>query len=413
VIAARPSAEWLGTQLEALATFNDAPELGGVTREVFTPTYARALAHVSGLMEEAGLTPRIDAFGNLFGTLAGEGYGGSILTGSHIDTTLNAGRYDGVVGVLGAIEAVRMLREGGFRPSRSIAVVVFAGEEPRFGVGCLGSRALVGELDVGGLAEMRDRDGVSLAEALALAGLDPDRVGEAVLEPGSIAGMVELHVEQGSILEDRGAVVGVVERISAPHDVRIVIEGEARHSGTTPMRSRRDAMVGAAEAIIALEAAALASPSPTTVGTVGVLEAHPGAINVVAGRVELLADIRDWDVAARAGTVEAFLGAVRHACAGRGLAVSVDLLASDDPLECAPSIVGAVRGAVRDLGVEALDMVSGAYHDAMIIGRHFPAGMIFAPSARGISHSPDEHTALKDLVPAVSVLAATLGELAR
>jgi ureidoglycolate amidohydrolase len=413
MIAARPSAEWLGLQLEALAAFNDAPELGGVTREVFTPTYARALDHVSALMEGVGLTPRIDQFGNLFGTLAGDGDGGSILTGSHIDTTLNAGRYDGVVGVLGAIEAVRILREGGFRPSRTIEVVVFAGEEPRFGVGCLGSRALVGELDVGGLDDLRDRDGVSLASALAAAGLDPDGVGEAVLAPGSIAGMVELHVEQGSILESQGALVGVVGRISAPHDLRISIEGEARHSGTTPMRSRHDAMVGAAEAIIALEEAALASPSPTTVATIGAIEARPGAINVIAGRVELLADIRDWDVVARAATVEAFLAALHDICERRGLSATVELLASDEPLECDPAIVSAVQSAVRDLGINAMDMVSGAYHDAMIIGRHFPAGMIFAPSARGISHSPDEHTDLNDLVPAVSVLAATLGELAR
>lgn len=400
-------------QLEALAAFNDAPNLGGITREVFTPTYARALAHVEELMADVGLITRLDAFGNLFGRLEGEGNGAAILTGSHIDTTLNAGRFDGVVGVLGAIDAVRMLRADGIRISRPIEVVVFAGEEPRFGVGCLGSRALVGDLDLTGLQELHDRDGVSLADALVLAGFDPERIGEAELGVGSIAGMVELHVEQGAILEERGALVGVVERISAPYDLRIVIEGDARHSGTTPMRSRRDALVGAAEAVLALEGAALASSSITTVGTIGAIDAFPGAINVVAGRAELLADIRDWDVAARTQTVDTFLTAVHDGCARRGLTVDVEVLASDDPLTCAPEIVEAMRGATRDLGVAAIDMVSGAYHDALIMGRRFPVGMVFAPSARGISHSPEEHTDLDDLVPAVSVLAATLGRLAR
>jgi ureidoglycolate amidohydrolase len=413
VIGVAASADWLGDQIERLAGFNDAPELGGVTREVFTPTYGRAAEHVANLMEDVGLVTRVDAFGNLFGRWAVDGEEPVVLTGSHIDTTLNAGRFDGVVGVLGAIEAVRVLREEGLRPRLPIEVVAFAGEEPRFGTGCIGSRALVGELTRADLDDLRDRDGVTLAAAMAASGADPERLAEVVLPPGSVAAMVELHVEQGAVLERAGIPIGIVERIAAPHDLRVVIDGDARHSGSTPMALRRDALLGAAEAAIALESVALASPSPTVVATAGAITGEPGAINVIAGRATLLVDIRDTDRSARDAVTEAFLTELQQICARRNLTFSVETLAEDAPLVCAPAIVSALRDAARRQGTAALDMASGAYHDAMIIGRHFPAGMIFAPSVGGISHSPEEHTALSDLLPAVAVLAGALAELTR
>lgn len=413
MISLSPNAGWLEDQLGRLAAFNDAPELGGVTREVFTPTYGRSVEHVAALMEDAGLVARLDAFGNLFGRWEVEEDAPVVLTGSHIDTTLNAGRYDGVVGVLGAIEAVRILRANGFRPRRPIDVVAFAGEEPRFGIGCLGSRALVGELSRSDLDELEDRDGITLAAAMLSSGLDPDRIQEAALPPDSISAMVELHVEQGALLERRGVQVGIVERIAAPHDLSIVIEGEARHSGSTPMDLRHDALLGAAEAVVALERVTLASLSATTVGTVGSLEAQPGAINIIAGRVRLLVDIRDSDMTARSAVSQAFLADLGGICARRGLTLSVETLADDESLACAPAIVTALRDAASRHGVPAIDMISGAYHDAMIVGRHFPAGMIFAPSNRGISHSPEEYTEIGDLLPAISVLASALAELTR
>ena len=244
----------LDAAIDRLAQFNDDPEAGGITREVFTPTYAEALEWVAERMRGAGLETRLDAFGNLWGRWAGsEPDAPRVITGSHVDTTLNAGRYDGVVGVLGAIEAVRSLRDSGFAPRRSLEVIAVAGEEPRFGTGCIGSRALVGALGPDALDAMRDRDGVSLAEALRGAGFDPARIAEARLDPATVHAFVELHIEQAAVLETSGEPIGVVTAIAAPHDLRLILRGAATHAGATPMALRRDALAGAAEVMTALE----------------------------------------------------------------------------------------------------------------------------------------------------------------
>jgi hydantoinase/carbamoylase family amidase len=393
-----------------LAEFNDDPAAGGITREVFTPTYAAALDYVAGLMRDAGLATRVDAFGNLFGRWAGRDPDApAILTGSHVDTTLNAGRYDGVVGVLGAIAAIRALRDEGVEPQRSLEVVAFAGEEPRFGTGCIGSRAVMGDLDRADLDRLTDRDGTSLAAALTQAGLDPDRIAEARL--GAVHAFVELHIEQGTVLETNGEPIGVVEAIAAPHDFRVTLRGAATHAGATPMHLRRDALTGAAEAMVELERLARESSSGTTVGTVGVIRARPGAINVVPGEVELDVDVRDSDLAAREQTVGAFLAAARRIAARRDLGLEVTPIVEDTPAPCAPLVIDAAVAACEELGLPYRRMTSGAYHDAMVLAAGVPIGMIFVPSARGISHHPDEHTDAADIDRGVDVLAGTLKRL--
>jgi len=279
--------------IDALASFNDDPEAGGITREVYTPTYAAALERVAEWMRDAGREVRLDAVGNLLGRWAGSDPGdAAVLTGSHVDTTLNAGRYDGVVGVLGAIEAVRAMRRLGIRPRRSVEVVVWAGEEPRFGTGCIGSRMATGELGRDDLDRLSDRDGTSLAEALRAAGFDPDRLEDARVAPERVHALVELHIEQGAVLEARGEQIGVVTAIAAPHDLRLTLRGAATHAGATPMALRRDALAGAAEVVLALERLAREAGSAATVGTVGVMRVAPGAINVVPGEVSLDVDVR-------------------------------------------------------------------------------------------------------------------------
>jgi ureidoglycolate amidohydrolase len=392
-----------------LAGFNDDPAAGGITREVYTPTYAAALERVAAWMREAGLDTRLDAVGNLFGRWAGsEPDVALVLTGSHVDTTLNAGRYDGVVGVLGAIEAVRLLRDGGVVPRRSIEVVAWAGEEPRFGTGCVGSRAAAGRLARADLDRLRDRDGVSMADALRIAGFDPDAVGDAEIAPASIHALVELHIEQGAVLEESGESIGVVTAIAAPHDLRVTLRGAATHAGATPMRLRRDALAGAAEAMTALERSAQGA----TVATVGVLRVQPGAINVVPGEVELDVDVRDSDRAAREQVVEGWLAEARAIAARRGLALDVAPIVDDDPAACDPAVVEAAAAAAEQLGLAYRRMTSGAYHDAMVMGARVPIGMIFVPSAGGISHHPDEHTDPDDIERGVRVLAGTLARLA-
>jgi ureidoglycolate amidohydrolase len=396
-----------------LATFNDDPAGGGITREVYTPTYAAALERVMDWMRAAGLEVRLDAVGNLFGRWTGsDPDAATVLTGSHVDTTLNAGRYDGVLGVLGAIEAIHALRAEGVAPRHSIEVVAWAGEEPRFGTGCVGSRAAAGELERPDLDRLCDRDGTTMAQALRAAGFDPDRVADARIDPAAIHALVELHIEQGAVLETGGEQIGVVTAIAAPHDFRIALRGAATHAGATPMDLRRDALAGAAEAMLVLERLARRSPSATTVATVGVLRVRPGAINVVPGEVELDVDVRDSDLSAREQVVAAILAATGEIAERRGLELDVAPIVEDLPVACDPRVVEAAEATCRELDLGYRRMASGAYHDAMIMGRSVPIGMVFVPSAGGISHHPDEYTAPEDLDRGVRVLAGTLAKLA-
>jgi hydantoinase/carbamoylase family amidase len=399
--------------IDELAAFNDDPAAGGITREVYTPTYRAALEQVSAWMRESGLAPRLDAVGNLFGAWEGSEPGlPRVLTGSHVDTTLNAGRYDGVLGVLGAIDAVWRLRAEGVAPRRTIEVVAWAGEEPRFGTGCVGSRAAAGQLDRARLDVLRDRDGVSMADALRDAGLDPDRLREAELEPSTVHALVELHIEQGAVLEDAGEALGVVTAIAAPHDFTLTFTGAATHAGATPMRLRRDALAGAAEWMSALERVVHSSPSGTTVGTVGVVRVAPGAINVVPGEVALDVDIRDADLDAREAVAAAVIDQAEDIAARRGLRVTTSPIVEDMPVGCSPLVVEAAEAAARELGVPWRRMVSGAYHDAMIVGARVPIGMLFVPSRGGVSHHPDEYTAPEECERGVQALAGTLARLA-
>jgi hydantoinase/carbamoylase family amidase len=408
------SAGKLHDRIAELATYNDDPAAGGITREVYTPTYARALDRVAEWMREAGLEVRLDAVGNLYGSWAGtDPDAPRVLTGSHVDTTLNAGAYDGVLGVLGAIEAVELLRAQGLRqPRRTVEVIAWAGEEPRFGTGCVGSRCAAGTLTRADLDRLVDRDGVSMATALREAGYDPDALAAATIDPATVHALVELHIEQAIVLERYGEAIGVVEAIAAPHDFRLTFAGAANHAGATPMALRRDALVGAAEAIVAIERLARASSSGTTVGTVGVVAARPGAINVVPGVATLDVDVRDSDEAAREATVAAIVAEARTIAERRTLEVSVQEIVTDTPVTCAPEVVEAAVAATEALGLGYRRMTSGAYHDAMIMGRRVPVGMIFVPSRGGISHHPDEFTAPDELDRGVAVLAGTLERLA-
>ncbi|MDQ6779202.1 MAG: M20 family metallo-hydrolase [Actinomycetota bacterium] len=401
-------------RIERLAAINSRQEGDGITREVYTPSYDLAVDYVSELMRDAGLEVRLDSVGNLFGRWPGAAPDvPRVLTGSHFDTTLNAGRFDGVVGVLGAIEAVRHMRAAGVHPRRSIEVIGVAGEEPRFGAGCIGSRAMVGAITREQLDGMRDRDGVSVAEAMRDRGLDPDRLGDALLDSENVHAFVELHIEQGAVLESSGAEIGVVERIAAPHDLRVTLRGAAMHAGATPMRLRRDALAGASEVVLELERLALGSPSGSTVGTVGVLRVAPGAVNIIPGQVEMDIDVRDSDLAARERVIEKLRAKLEEMAARRGLELTVSTLTCDDPAACSPTVIEAVRDTCAELRVRHVAMISGAYHDAMVLGAKVPMGMIFVPSVDGLSHHPDEYTEARDIDRGVEVLAGTVARLAR
>jgi ureidoglycolate amidohydrolase len=399
-------------ELETLAAFSDA-EPPAVTRIVFTLTDLKARAWVISLCEEAGLAVRQDAIGNIFARWNGtDPAAPAVGTGSHIDAIPNAGKYDGVVGVLGGLEAIRALRRSGFRPKSSIELLVFATEEPtRFGIGCLGSRLLSGTLSADAAGRLTDRDGESMDEVRRKAGLDGN-LQDVKLPTGYYKGFVELHIEQGPLLERVQTSLGIVMRIAAPASLRISVEGAGGHAGGVLMPDRKDALCAAAELILAIESAARSSGAVDTVATVGVCEVFPGAVNSIPSRAHLTLDIRDTDQARRDRVMQTIERASQNISTKRQVSIQSELLNSDAPADCAPEVRKAISESCREHGFPFLEMVSRAYHDSLFISRIAPTGMLFIPCRNGYSHRPDEYAAPEDIARGALVLAEALAKLA-
>ena len=405
-------ADRLDRELATLATWNEA-EPPVVTRVVFTEPDRQAREFVHQLAEDAGLTRRVDPIGNTFyrweGTRPDRP---AVATGSHIDAIPGAGRFDGTVGVLGGIEAIRALKRAEFAPERSIELILFTSEEPtRFGVGCLGSRGMAGVLDGDGLAALVDGAGKTLDQVRAEAGF-VGSLADVQLAAGRYAAFVELHIEQGPLLERAGLPIGIVSAIAAPAALRISLEGEGGHAGTVLMPDRRDALCAAAEVILAVETAAQSSGSPDSVATVGVCRVDPGAVNGIPSRVTLEVDIRDIAPEPRDRVVAEVRATAEQVAARRGLRSEIQTLNLDPPATCGPAIVQAVEASCRDLNLPTLAMVSRAYHDALFMARVAPTGMIFIPSLGGYSHRPEEYSTPEEIAQGVAVLARTLARLA-
>lgn len=401
----------LGRELDQLATFSDCSP-PAVTRVLFSAADVAARAYVRGLCEEAGLAVRVDAVGNLFARWEGaDPTLAPFATGSHTDAIPNAGRYDGTLGVLGPIAAVRALREAGFWPARSLDVIMFTAEEPtRFGLGCLGSRLLAGTTTPAQAAALRDPEGRGLDELRAAAGCHGD-LADVRLPPGAYAGFVELHIEQGPTLEREGFDIGTVEKIAAPSSARLTLTGEGGHAGAVLMPQRHDACLAGAEIALAVERAALNSGSPDAVGTVGVFRVTPGAINSVPNGAYLEVDQRDTDLECREKVRAEVRAAVAEICARRGVRFQLEEIAADPPAISAPELVGAIRRAATVLGLRERPMVSRAYHDTSLMSLLCPVAMIFIPCRHGWSHRPDEYASPEAIVAGVATLTETLREL--
>ncbi len=401
----------LVSEIEALAAISDA-DPPAVTRIVFTPADLKARAWLRARCEEAGLTVRQDAIGNTFARWSGsDSSAPAVGTGSHIDAIPNAGKYDGVVGVLGGLEAIRALRRSGFRPTNSVELLVFTSEEPtRFGIGCLGSRLLSGSLSVEAARRLTDSEGKSLEDVRGNAGLRGG-LDEVKLPDGYYKAFVELHIEQGPVLERQQTPLGVVTSIAAPASMRIAIEGAGGHAGGVLMPDRRDALCAAAELILAIETAARCSGALDTVATVGICEVFPGAVNSIPSRVRLSADIRDTDLERRDIVIKAMENACNAISAKRKVAIHIELLNADAPAQCAPSVVQALSDACRNHQQRFLPMVSRAYHDSLFMSRIAPTAMLFIPCRNGYSHRPDEYASPEDIARGALVLAGTLAML--
>ena len=371
----------LAAELEAAALIG--ADEGGVSRFAWTPELAEANAWLSGRLGALGLEAETDAAGNVVGRWS-TGEGKAVLVGSHLDTVPRGGRYDGALGVLAALEAVRTLRAEGVEPSRPLWVVSFNDEEgSRFQTGMLGSRAFCGELDV----EDWRRRGV--ADAMTRAGFEFDRLPEA-RGVDDVAAYLELHIEQGPVLEQSGEDLGIVTAITGLLGFRVRFLGVANHAGTTPMEARRDALAGAARIVLAVREEARAREGMTA--NVGKLSVEPGGFNVIPGLAELTIDVRS-PTAEGFERAEAFVReTVERVGTEEELGVEVSVTHRKPPV--------ALDGGLQDTLIEAAEaegasyrrMPSGAGHDAMVLAHHVPAAMVFVPSRGGISHSPDEYT---------------------
>jgi N-carbamoyl-L-amino-acid hydrolase len=399
--------------IKTLASFSDDTP-PGISRLVFADADQKSRVWLKSQCDAAGLSVREDAVGNMFARWMGTRPElAAIGTGSHIDAIPHSGKFDGTVGVLGGLEAIRALQQSGFEPQRSIELLLFTAEEPtRFGLGCLGSRMLSGGLDSTADARLKDSEGTTLAQLRAAAGFSGSL--DQVRLPGNYyAAFVELHIEQGPQLEKEGLAVGVVTSISAPAALRISVEGEGGHAGGVLMHDRKDAFCAAAEIVLAIEASALATGSVDTCATVGKCHVYPGAVNSIPCRVEMEADIRDTDEQRRNQVLRKIEEACTRVAAARKVQVSVTLINADAPATCSTRIVEAVVQAAAENGLSYKKMVSRAYHDSLFMARIAPVGMVFIPCRDGVSHRPDEYSAPQEIENGVKVLACALASLSQ
>ncbi len=399
-------------ELQHLARISEA-EPPVVTRILYSEADLRARAYVKGLCSAAGLAVSEDAIGNTFARWQGtEPHLAPVGTGSHIDAIPNAGLYDGCVGVLGGLEAIRVLGKMGFKPRRSVELVIFTAEEPtRFGIGCLGSRMMAGALTPQQALALRDKQNRGIEELRGTAGFTGP-LESVALPRGRFAHFIELHIEQGPLLEQRALDVGIVTHIAAPASIEITIEGQGGHAGATLMPGRKDALTAAAELILAVESAAAGSGAIDTVGTVGVCDVFPGAVNSIPSRVRLETDIRDIDASRRDRVLDKVRAACEQISSRRGVNISTRLVNADPPAACDEEIVALLEQSAKAAGKTSMRMVSRAYHDSLFMARIASVAMLFIPCRAGISHRPDEYASPEAIGAGIHVLARTLAELA-
>jgi len=396
--------------LGRLLTLGQFGQDGGIYyRTPFTAAETAAIDRVAEWMREAGLAVRRDAVGNVIGRVEGRDRSAKVVaTGSHLDSVRDGGVFDGPLGVVSGIEAVSRLLADRGAPARPVEVIAFTGEEgSRFPVGLLGSRMMAGLLAPADAAALPDREGTRLADAIRRAGLDPAGLEDVARD--DLGALVELHIEQGPILERAGVQVGIVETIVGLHRFQAVVVGQADHAGTTPLDMRADALLGAAEVILALPE--LVRPSSGVV-TVGQLDIAPGSSNVVPGRVVFSVDLRHPNAAELDRLAVAVQAQANALVARRGLRLDWQPVAITPPVGTDPGLRARIERAAEALGFSARVMVSGAGHDSMAIAARCPVAMIFTPCRGGFSHRPDEFADAVMIDPGFAVLERTLGELA-
>ncbi|MFY9544086.1 MAG: Zn-dependent hydrolase, partial [Bacillota bacterium] len=361
----RVKAERIQNDLENLSRFGGL-EGGGISRLAFTSADREARDYLRDSLALQGLGTVQDAMGNMRARRHGTRDLAPVMIGSHLDSVPSGGCYDGAVGIVAALEVIRVLDDLGIETRRPIEVINFSAEESsRFGASTLGSKAMTGHLSQEHLHMYKDKDGVSLYEAMKLFGLNPDGLESVRIQPGDVYAFIEMHIEQGRVLESFGIPLGIVTSIAAPTRIRVFVIGRADHSGATPMDLRADALTAASEIILGVERIASVEAGPHTVGTVGYANAQPGVLNVIPGKVELGIDIRDIDKDSKDLAVRKIISLLEYVGNNRGVKVDYRILADETPVTLSGKIIGALEEAAQALGYPYRLMPSGAGHDAM------------------------------------------------
>ncbi|GFN23405.1 Zn-dependent hydrolase [Thermanaeromonas sp. C210] len=394
----------LKERLIALSEFGK-DEAGGWSRFTWTDDYIRAKELVKQWMREAGMTVREDAMGNVFGRLAGlDDSLPVVAAGSHIDSVKCGGMFDGNVGVLGALEVITTIAENKIKTKHPLEVIIFVEEDgARFNWRILGARAMVGEVARESLDKYKDKDGISIAQAMEAAGYDPNKISEVKIDPKYYKCFFEMHIEQSHCLESEGVSVGVVEGIFGSVWLKVTLKGRADHAGATPMKFRKDALVAASEIIIAMEKIAKEA-GETTVGTVGWISVQPCMINTIPGIVEMTLDIRDINeknLETAINNIRQFIGEV---CKKRNIEVEIEEVVRFSPIHFPDHMIDTVEQAAKEEGIPFMRIASGAGHDAQALAKLIDVGMIFTPSRGGLSHCPDEYTDYEDIAKCAQVL---------
>ncbi len=390
---------------DRIAQFTATPG-AGATRLSYSTDYRKACDVLAARARALGMAARYDAVGNLRMHLAGTTAGApALVIGSHLDTVINGGNFDGVLGVVCGLEVAETLIEHGVKPACPIEIISFVEEEgTSFRCPLAGSKALAGLLSLPDLKSVRNEAGQSLDAAARQFGTDPDRLDEDRLKGDEIKAMLELHIEQGEVLESRGLAVGIIDCIAGSHNYRVSLNGRANHAGTTPMPLRRDALAAAAEMILAIERIATQGKRPATVATVGRILCEPNAANVIPGRVAFSIDVRDVAEEAIASAADAILQEIDAVARRRSVDCTVEATGSSPPRPMTPRMVRRLEELAQRAGLAACRMNSGALHDAAALSTIADTAMIFVPSKGGISHAPDEETDFADIEQGANLL---------
>lgn len=407
------SLERIMRRIERIAEFTATPGQGS-TRTTYTPEFEKALSFIVAECEAMGLKPEVDGFGNLRCRLAGrEADAPCVMTGSHVDTVINGGAYDGVLGVVAGLEVLSVLVDHGVTPDVPVELVVFAEEEGvTFDLPLAGSKAMTGRFAVDAMKTRRaNTDGRSYYETLVDYGLDPETIPASVLKPGEVGAMLELHIEQCIILEHEQLQVGIVERIAGSYNYIVEVEGVANHAGATPMALRQDALVGAARMIKEIQAEASAEGRDAAVATVGRISCRPNASNVIPSGVEFSVDVRDTDADRLGPRMDEILESIERIAEDRNLRVTARKTGDNAPIALSRSIADILEDCARERGFSYKRMHSGALHDAAVMAEVAETCMVFVPSRDGRSHAPEEFTEPADIECGVQLIVDAVTKL--